>query len=119
MESRSPQEPSRRPPVNGRKPSGAGGSSTPPWIWVFLITVVVLIAYLLSGKNETSVNYSPWFMEQVKSDNIEYIIIEDLSIRGKLRTPIDYAPPAPEKPIKNVEKFTTAFPSEGLNQARH
>jgi len=112
MESRSPQEPSRRPPVNGRKPSGAGGSSTPPWIWVFLITVVVLIAYMLSGRKETSVNFSPWFMEQVKNDNIEYIAIDNLSIRGKLWTPVDYSPPSPEKPIKNVELFSTAFPSE-------
>ncbi len=112
MESRSPQEPSRRPPVNGRKPSGAGGSSTPPWIWVFLITVVVLIAYMLSGRKETSVNFSPWFMEQVKNDNIEYIAIDNLSIRGKLWTPVDYHPPAPEKPIKNVELFSAAFPSE-------
>ena len=112
MESRSPQEPSRRPPVNGRKPSGAGGSSTPPWIWVFLITVVVLITYMLSGKNDTSVNFSPWFMEQVKNDNIESIVTEGLLVRGKLRHPVSYHPPAPEKPIEKVEKFTTAFPSE-------
>ena len=111
MESRSPQEPSRRPPVNGRKPSGAGGSSTPPWIWVFLITVVVLITYMLSGKNETSVPYSPWFREQIKSDNIEYLAIEGVMVRGKLRTPVPYHPRG-EKPIEKVEKFVTAFPSE-------
>ena len=111
MESRSPQEPSRRPPVNGRKPSGAGGSSTPPWIWVFLITVVVLITYMLSGKNETSVPYSPWFREQLKSDNIEYLAIEGTMVRGKLRTPVPYHPRG-EKPIEKVEKFITAFPSE-------
>ena len=72
MESRPPQEPSRRPSTNGRKPNGTGGSPTPPWIWVFLIAVVGLITYVLSGKNETTVNYSPWFMEQVQADNIEY-----------------------------------------------
>ena len=115
MESRSPQEPSRRPPVNGRKPSGAGGSSTPPWIWVFLITVVVLITYMLSGKNETSVNYSPWFREQVKSDNIESLVIEGVMVRGKLRTPVPYHPPG-EKPIEKVGKFITAFPSEASIQ---
>jgi len=79
---------------------------------VFLITVVVLITYMLSGKNETSVNYSPWFLEQVKSDNIEYLAIEGALARGKLRHPVSYHPPAPEKPIDKVEKFTTAFPSE-------
>ena len=45
MESRPPQEPPRRTPTAGRKPNGAGGSPTPPWIWVFLIAVVGLIAY--------------------------------------------------------------------------
>ena len=72
MESRPPQESPRRPTTNGRKPNGVGGSPTPPWIWVFLIAVVALITYVLSGKNETSVNYSPWFLEQVDNDNIEH-----------------------------------------------
>ena len=112
MESRPPQEPSRRPSVNGRKPGVSGGSPTPPWIWVFLIAVVGLITYVLSGKNEHSVNYSPWFMEQVRNDNIEYLLTENLLIHGRLRAPTPYNPPAPQPPIKDVVKFTTSFFSE-------
>ncbi len=108
MESRPPQEP-RRPPTNGRKPAGAGGSPTPPWIWVFLVAVVLLITYVLSGKNETSVNFSPWFLEQVEKDNIESLAVDGLTIRGKLRKETPYNPPSPERPIKDVTKFTTGY----------
>ncbi len=111
MESRPPQEPTRRPSTNGRKPNGAGGSPTPPWIWVFLIAVVGLITYLLSGKNETTVNFSPWFMEQVHADNIEYLATEGLVIHGKLRKETQYNPPEPEQP-KKVTRFITTFLSE-------
>ncbi len=112
MESRPPQEPSRRPSAGGRKPNGAGGSPTPPWIWVFLIAVVGLIAWVLSGKNETPVNFSPWFMEQVENDNIEYLGTDMLTVHGKLRRPTPYHPPAPAQPIEKVERFTTSFLSE-------
>jgi len=112
MESRPPQEPPRRTTSAGRKPNGAGGSSTPPWIWVFLIAVVVVIAYLLTTKNETSVNLSPWFMEQVHNDNIEVLSNEGLVIHGVLRAETAYNPPAPALPIPKVKKFTAAFASE-------
>ena len=112
MESRPPQEPPRRPTTNGRKPNGAGGSPTPPWIWVFLIAVVALITYVLSGKNETTVNFSPWFMEQVQNDNIEYLGTEGLTIHGRLRRETPYNPPQPSPPIKDVKKFTTSALTE-------
>src|SRR4051794_21229774 len=105
MESRPPQEPSRRPSTPGRKSGVTGGSPTPPWIWVFLIAVVALVTYVLSGKNETSVNFSPWFMEQVRADNVESLVTEGLLVHGKLRKPVPYAPPAPLPPIPEVLKF--------------
>src|SRR4051795_11032033 len=112
MESRPPQEPPRRPLANGRKPNGVGGSPTPPWIWVFLIAVVGLITYVLSGKNETTVLLSPWFMEQVHNDNIEHLVTEGLTVHGKLRKEVPYHPPAPLAPIPAVSKFTTNFNAE-------
>src|SRR4051812_27238164 len=112
MESRPPQEPSRRPSTNGRKPNGAGNSPTPPWIWVFLIAVVGLITWVLTGKNETSVNYSPWFIEQVKNDNIESLTTEGLVIHGKLRHETPYNPPDPGAAPQKVSRFTTSFASE-------
>ncbi len=113
MESRPPQEPSRRPSTPGRKPAGSpGGSPTPPWIWVFLIAVVALIAWVLQGKNETTVNLSPWFMEQVHNDNIEYLMTEQLTIHGRLRKETAYNPPEPAPIIKDVKKFTTSAITE-------
>jgi cell division protease FtsH len=119
MESRPPQEPPRRPSANGRKPTVAGGSPTPPWIWVFLIAVVGLIAYVLSGKNETTVNVSPWLMEQVRTDNIEYLSTEGLIVHGRLRKEASYNPPEPAPPIKDVKKFTATMVTEGqLDEVR-
>jgi cell division protease FtsH len=74
--------------------------------------VVGLITYALSGKNETSVLLSPWFMEQVHNDNIEYIVTEGLTVHGKLRKEVPYHPPAPLAPIPAVSKFTTNFNAE-------
>jgi cell division protease FtsH len=112
MESRPPQEPPRRPATNGRKPNGTGGSPTPPWIWLFLIAVVGLIAWVLSGKNETPVNVSPWLMEQVHNDNIEYLSTDGLVLHGRLRRETTYNPPEPNPPIKDVKKFTATVLTE-------
>ena len=112
MESRPPQEPPRRPSASGRKPNGSGGSPTPPWIWVFLIAVVGLITYVLSGRNETQVNVSPWLMEQVKVDNIEYLMTEGLILHGRLRKPTTYDQPEPLPPLKEVKRFTCTVTTE-------
>jgi cell division protease FtsH len=110
MESRPPQEPSRRPTTNGRKPNGAGTSPTPPWILVFLIALVALIAYLiLNQRTETSVTYSPWFLEQVAGDNIESLVLDDLLVKGKLRKETAYHSGEQGAPAVKVLKFTTAF----------
>ncbi len=119
MESRPPQEPRRpstptptpTPPPN-RKPATTGGSPTPPWIWVFLIAVVGLITYVLSGKNETSVNYSPFFLEQVRTDNLEQIYTEGLRVHARLRSPRPYKAQNSDKAIEKVDRITTEFASE-------
>ena len=112
MESRPPQEPPRRPSASGRKPNGTGGSPTPPWIWVFLIAVVGLITYVLSGKNETPVNVSPWLMEQVHNDNIEYLMTEGLVLHGRLRKETTFNQPEPLPVIKDVKRFTVTLLTE-------
>src|SRR3954469_20552183 len=99
MESRPPQEPPRRNSSGGRKPGGPGGSPTPPWLWGFLIAVVILISWLVMPKYEVSVNYSPWFTEQVKNDNIESLSVQGLEVHGKLRAATPYHPPEPQAPI--------------------
>ncbi len=112
MESRPPQEPPRRPVVNGRKPNGvAGGSPTPPWLWVFLIAVVGLITWWITPKNEVMVNYSPWFQEQVAADNIDSITIQGNKAQGVLRKISAYETPGTVSKVE-VKKFVTHFPTE-------
>jgi cell division protease FtsH len=111
MESRPPQEPTRRPVPAGRKPNGTpAGSPTPPWLWVFLIAVVALITYLITPRPEVQVNYSPWFLEQVKADNIETLTIQGSKGQGKLRKEAEYESPG-SRPVK-VMKFITYFATE-------
>jgi cell division protease FtsH len=113
MESRPPQEPSRRPgPANGRKPNGGSGTSpTPPWLWVFLIAVVALITWLIKPTNEVTVNYSPWFLDQIKADNIESIATQGNRVQGKLRKDAEYETPGTQTKVK-VSKFVTYLPTE-------
>src|SRR4051794_19071539 len=84
MESRPPQDPPRR-TAGGRKPNGASGSTTPPWLWLVLIVGFALIFWQLSSKNETQVSYSPWFLDQVERGNIKSISIQGTEARGELR----------------------------------
>ncbi len=108
MESRPPQEPSRK-NANGRKPNGSGGAPTPPWLWVFLIAVIGLIIYLNTSKNEVEVGYS-WFLDRVAEDNIKSLWIQGTEVRGELREPQTYEPPNSKTPRK-VTQFGTYFPS--------
>ena len=117
MESRPPQDPPRKAvPPNGRKPTGASTSPTPPWLWVFLIAVVALITWLIKPSNEVTVNYIPWFQDQVKADNIETLTIQGNKAQGKLRKDTDYETPGTQSKVK-VSKFVTYLPQteEAIN----
>jgi cell division protease FtsH len=111
MESRPPQESPRRPvPSNGRKPNGAAGTSpAPPWLWVFLIAVVALITWLIKPNNEVTVNYIPWFQDQIKADNVETLTIQANKAQGKLRKDTDYETPGTQNKVK-VSKFVAYLP---------
>jgi cell division protease FtsH len=110
MESRPPQESPRR-PAGGRKPNGAGGSPTPPWLWLLLIAGFGLIFWQFQPKNEASVSYSPWFLDQVEEGNIKTLSIQGLELRGELREKVLYTPPSATVP-QQVSRFITYFPSE-------
>jgi cell division protease FtsH len=118
MESRPPQEPPRRPAPNGRKPNGvAGGSPTPPWLWVFLIVIVGVITITLMPSGEAMVNYSPWFQDQIKADNVKTITIQGNKAKGELRKAAKYEAPGTTTST-DVTKFITYFPTEGaINQS--
>jgi cell division protease FtsH len=113
MENRQPPpETPRRPPSNSaRKPNGASGSPTPPWLWLLLIGGFALIFWQFRPQNETQVIFYPWFYEQVEKDNIKSITIEGTVIRGELRTPMAYQASSTQPPTQ-VRKFYTNTPSE-------
>jgi cell division protease FtsH len=110
MESRPPQEPPRRAP-GVRKPNGAGGSPTPPWLWVFLIALVGLIIFWAKPRDEVFVSYN-WFNDQVDADNVKQIdIVQMTEIRGELRDKAFFTPVKSTTP-KQVTSFYTYFPSQ-------
>jgi cell division protease FtsH len=113
MENRPPQqEPPRRPPTsNARKTDGAGGSPTPPWLWLLLLVGFGLIFYQFVPRAETVVGYYPWFYEQVQADNIKSISPQGLEVRGELRKEQFYQS-APNQQQVTVKKFVTNAPSE-------
>jgi cell division protease FtsH len=111
MESRPPQEPSRRPlGPPGRKPNGTAGAPTPPWLLLLVIFVVCLILYFNLPSNHVPVNYMPWFLEQVNHNNIESLSIEGTAVHGKLRKSVPYEVSKGRK--QEVTYFSTYFPSE-------
>jgi cell division protease FtsH len=122
MESRPPQDTPRqdpprpeapRPPGGGgaRKPNGPPGPPTHPGLWLVLIAVIGLIIWLNTPKNEVLVNYSPWFLDQVDTDNIESLSTQGVEAHGKLRVPKRYAANREAK-VQDVTNFVTYFPSE-------
>ena len=88
MEYPPPEQELTPPPPKGtaRETNGSGGHRTPPWLWLLLLGGFGLIFYQFVPKAEVSVRYYPWFYDQVQADNIKAISIQDLEIRGELRT---------------------------------
>lgn len=106
MESPPPQE-----PAGGRKSHGPGAAATPPWLWLLLIAGFGLILWQFKPRNEATVHYSPWFLDQVDNGNIKSLTIQGLEVSGELREKVLYTPPSATVP-QQVARFATYFPSE-------
>src|SRR5262245_32482470 len=113
MENRPPQQdPPRRPSSpSGRKTNGSGGSPTPPWLWLLLLGGFAIIFWQFMPKPETPVDYNPWFLDQVESDNIKKLSIQGNEARGELRQEKPYQSSSSPNSVQ-VRKFITYFPSE-------
>ena len=112
MENRPPQQdPPRRPSSSGRKSNGSGGSPTPPWLWLLLIGGFAIIFWQFMPKPETAVDYSPWFLDQVESDNIKKLSIQANEVRGELRQDKPYQSGVTPTSVQ-VHRFITYFPAE-------
>ncbi len=70
-----------------------------------------LIFWQFVPKNEIQVVYNPWFLDQVKKNNIKAISFQGVEIRGELRTSESYSASPSMTPLK-VRKFYTYAPSE-------
>ncbi|QEH37529.1 ATP-dependent zinc metalloprotease FtsH [Aquisphaera giovannonii] len=113
MENRPPQQdPPRRPLANGRKPNNAGGSPTPPWLWLLLIGAFAIIFIFWVPKPETTVDYNPWFLDQVEANNIKRITIQANEIRGELRAETPYLPSGSSTSSVKVNRFLTYAPTD-------
>ena len=63
---------------------GSDASSTPPWLWLIVIGLLVLIFWHFVPKSEVQVSYAPWFLQQVEADNIQSLSIQGIEARGVL-----------------------------------
>ncbi|MBV8488105.1 MAG: ATP-dependent zinc metalloprotease FtsH [Planctomycetaceae bacterium] len=112
MDNRPPQQDSpRRPLPTGRKPNGSAGSPTPPWLWLLLIGGFAIIFWQFIPKPETTVDYSPWFLDQVDQDNIKKISIQANEIRGELRQDKPFQSSTSPTSVM-VHRFITYFPAD-------
>ncbi|MGC8643215.1 MAG: ATP-dependent zinc metalloprotease FtsH, partial [Isosphaeraceae bacterium] len=112
MENRPPQQdPPRRPTPSARKNNGTSGSPTPPWLWLLLIGGFAIIFWQFMPKPETTVDYNPWFLDQVDTDNIKKLSIQGTDVRGELRKDMPYQGGSSPSSVM-VHRFITYFPSE-------
>ncbi len=112
MENRPPQQdPPRRPLASGRKPNGSAGSPTPPWLWLLLIGGFAIIFWQFIPKPETTVDYSPWFLDQVDQDNLKKVSIQANEIRGELRQDKPFQSSTSPSSVM-VHRFITYFPAD-------
>ncbi len=113
MENRPPQqETPRRPPNTARKPTGAGGPPTPPWLWLIVVGMLGLIFWQVVPKPEQEVPYYPWFTEQLDKKNVKTVTISGTEFRGELFQEAPFSQPSGS--TSNVRKFYTYVPHEDM-----
>ena len=107
---RQPEDPELA--IEGKRHSAAQGraSAAPVWLWLGLMGGFAIIFWQFIPKTETAVEYNPWFLDQVASNNIQSLAIRDIEIRGELRQPQPYSTGARGNAL-NVVRFVTYFPS--------
>jgi cell division protease FtsH len=87
-------------------------------VLVGLLGLNVLIAILTSGpESRPQVPYQPFFVEQVRADNVREISSTGDSIEGTLKKEATYTPPDGGGPVKVGEDFKTEVPSFIDNRA--
>jgi cell division protease FtsH len=77
------------------------------------LLAVNLILALVTGNpaQRTRVPYQPFFLDQVRTGNVQEISSTDQTIEGQLKKPATYTPPGPKAKATKVDKFTTQVPA--------
>jgi cell division protease FtsH len=104
-----PQPPTWSPDVGTAK--GFVIRPAPPWLWLIVILLLMLIFWHFVPKAEVEVPYAPWFLQQVEADNIESLSLQGTEVRGVLRQLQPYQRTPSTTPVQ-VLRFSTCFPSE-------
>ncbi len=99
---------------------GAPPESKPPMIprsrlfiafLLGLLVVNVVVSFVTSGPpGRQRVPYQPFFIDQVKADNVQEISSQENSIEGDLKSEATYDPPGDAKPM-TVTSFETEVPA--------
>jgi cell division protease FtsH len=97
--------PQKRPPLMPRQRRG-----TFIGILVALLAVNFILALVTSQPTErTRVPYQPFFLQQIRTGNVQEISSTEQTIEGDLKKPAKYTPPGGK--AKTVDKFKTQVPA--------
>jgi cell division protease FtsH len=112
MENRPPAgKPILEPTPDRRGARWPAHSSAPPWLWLLLVGGFVMIFWQFMPKAEIKVDFSPWFLDQVDSNNIRKLSIRGNEARGELRQERPHERGSSAGSIL-VRRFITYFPGE-------
>ena len=110
MSQQPPDEYFDRPPEKGPPPAPKPRPAR-AWLCLLLMVGLALIVWQFAPKNEVTVSYSPWFLDQVDTDNIQSLTIEGMEVHGVLRRDVWQPARTPSGNLP-IRKFNTVFPSE-------
>jgi cell division protease FtsH len=105
------KEPPSLPAAPGTKTRGSAGSPTPRWLWPLVLGGFGFIFWNFAPDASPPVPFSPWFLDQVESDNIKGLLIRGNEIRGQLRTARPYRIGSSAN-TSSVSQFVTYAPSQ-------
>jgi hypothetical protein len=72
-------------PARRTDPRSSAGSPPPRWLWPLVLCTFGFIFWKFTPDAPPAVHFSPWFLDQVKANNVKSLWIRGTEIRGQLR----------------------------------